>query len=54
VFPLPRPRNSAIKRTSEFVALVDRAWRMIEDDLRTLRFMSAREIHASFAHAKLP
>jgi NitT/TauT family transport system ATP-binding protein len=33
--PLPRPRNLAIKRTSEFVALVDRIWRMIEDDVRT-------------------
>ena len=32
---LPRPRNLAIKRTSEFVALVDRIWRMIEDDVRT-------------------
>jgi NitT/TauT family transport system ATP-binding protein len=32
--PLPRPRNLAMKRTSEFVALVDRIWRMIEDDVR--------------------
>ena len=32
--PLPRPRNLAIKRTPEFVALVDRIWRMIEDDVR--------------------
>ena len=32
--PLPRPRNLAIKRTSEFVGLVDRIWRMIEDDVR--------------------
>jgi NitT/TauT family transport system ATP-binding protein len=32
--PLPRPRNLAIKRTSEFVALVDHIWRMIEDDVR--------------------
>jgi NitT/TauT family transport system ATP-binding protein len=31
---LPRPRNLAIKRTPEFVALVDRIWRMIEDDVR--------------------
>jgi NitT/TauT family transport system ATP-binding protein len=31
---LPRPRNLAIKRTSEFVALVDRIWRLIEDDVR--------------------
>jgi NitT/TauT family transport system ATP-binding protein len=31
---LPRPRDLAIKRTSEFVALVDRIWRMIEDDVR--------------------
>jgi len=32
--PLPRPRELAIKRTGEFVALVDRIWRMIEDDVR--------------------
>ncbi len=31
---LPRPRDLAIKRTAEFVALVDRIWRMIEDDVR--------------------
>jgi NitT/TauT family transport system ATP-binding protein len=31
---LPRPRNLEIKRTAEFVALVDRIWRMIEDDVR--------------------
>jgi NitT/TauT family transport system ATP-binding protein len=34
--PLPRPRNLAIKRTSDFVALVDRIWRMIEDDVRAV------------------
>jgi NitT/TauT family transport system ATP-binding protein len=32
--PLPRPRSLVIKRTPEFVALVDRIWRMIEDDVR--------------------
>jgi NitT/TauT family transport system ATP-binding protein len=32
--PLPRPRALAMKRTAEFVALVDRIWRMIEDDVR--------------------
>jgi NitT/TauT family transport system ATP-binding protein len=32
---LPRPRALAIKRTPEFVAYVDRIWRMIEDDVRT-------------------
>jgi NitT/TauT family transport system ATP-binding protein len=32
--PLPRPRMLPIKRTPEFVALVDRIWRMIEDDVR--------------------
>jgi len=32
--PLPRPRHLEIKRTPEFVALVDRIWRMIEDDVR--------------------
>jgi len=31
---LPRPRKLEIKRTAEFVALVDRIWRMIEDDVR--------------------
>ncbi len=31
---LPRPRTLAIKRTGEFVALVDRIWRLIEDDVR--------------------
>ena len=31
---LPRPRGLAIKRTGEFVALVDRIWRLIEDDVR--------------------
>jgi NitT/TauT family transport system ATP-binding protein len=32
---LPRPRALAIKRTSAFVAYVDRIWRLIEDDVRT-------------------
>src|SRR5215469_10929946 len=32
---LPRPRTLTIKRTSEFVSMVDRIWRMIEDDVRT-------------------
>ena len=31
---LPRPRALEIKRTGEFVGLVDRIWRMIEDDVR--------------------
>ncbi len=31
---LPRPRALEIKRTAEFVGLVDRIWRMIEDDVR--------------------
>jgi NitT/TauT family transport system ATP-binding protein len=31
---LPRPRGLDIKRTGEFVALVDRIWRLIEDDVR--------------------
>jgi NitT/TauT family transport system ATP-binding protein len=30
---LPRPRALAIKRTPEFVAYVDRIWRLIEDDV---------------------
>jgi NitT/TauT family transport system ATP-binding protein len=32
---LPRPRALALKRTPEFVAYVDRIWKMIEDDVRT-------------------
>ncbi|MCC6776644.1 MAG: ABC transporter ATP-binding protein [Hyphomicrobiales bacterium] len=32
--PLPRPRTLAIKRTPEFVRLVDHIWRLIEDDVR--------------------
>src|ERR1700730_740784 len=31
---MPRPRALAIKRTPEFVAYVDRIWRLIEDDVR--------------------
>ncbi|MDF2114354.1 ABC transporter ATP-binding protein [Roseiarcaceae bacterium H3SJ34-1] len=31
---LPRPRALAIKRTPEFVALVDRIWKLIEHDVR--------------------
>jgi NitT/TauT family transport system ATP-binding protein len=31
---LPRPRPLAIKRTPEFVAYVDRVWKLIEDDVR--------------------
>jgi NitT/TauT family transport system ATP-binding protein len=31
---LPRPRALAMKRTPEFVAYVDRIWRLIEDDVR--------------------
>jgi len=32
--PLGRPRSLQVKRTAEFVGLVDRIWRMIEDDVR--------------------
>jgi len=31
---LPRPRALAIKRTPDFVALVDRIWKLIEHDVR--------------------
>ena len=31
---LPRPRPLSIKRTPQFVAYVDRIWKMIEDDVR--------------------
>ena len=33
--PLPRPRPLAIKRTPEFVALVDHIWGLIEEDVRS-------------------
>jgi NitT/TauT family transport system ATP-binding protein len=33
---LPRPRTLMMKRTIEFVGLVDCIWRMIEDDVRTV------------------
>ena len=39
---LPRPRALAIKRAPEFVAYVDRIWRLIEDDVR----VSVIEEHA--------
>jgi NitT/TauT family transport system ATP-binding protein len=31
---LPRPRTLAMKRSPAFVALADRIWRLIEDDVR--------------------
>jgi NitT/TauT family transport system ATP-binding protein len=31
---LPRPRDLVVKRTPEFVAVVDHIWRLIEDDVR--------------------
>jgi NitT/TauT family transport system ATP-binding protein len=31
---LPRPRTLEIKRSAEFVSLVDHIWRLIEDDVR--------------------
>jgi len=32
---LPRPRELGLKRTGEFVALVDRIWKLIEDEVRS-------------------
>ena len=32
---LPRPRELSIKRTPEFIAYVDRIWKLIEHDVRT-------------------
>ncbi len=34
VIDLPRPRTMAIKRTQAFVSLVDRIWKLIEDEVR--------------------
>jgi NitT/TauT family transport system ATP-binding protein len=31
---LPRPRSLELKRTTEFVGLVDRIWKLIEDEVR--------------------
>jgi NitT/TauT family transport system ATP-binding protein len=31
---LPRPRSLELKRTPEFVGLVDRIWKLIEDEVR--------------------
>jgi len=39
---LPRPRPLSVKRTPEFVATVDRIWRLIEEDVRA----SVLEEHA--------
>lgn len=35
VIDLPRPRQLDLKRTPEFVALLDRIWKMIEDEVRS-------------------
>jgi NitT/TauT family transport system ATP-binding protein len=40
---LPRPRALAIKRTAEFMAYVDRIWRLIEDDVRASVIEDVRE-----------
>ena len=32
---LPRPRDLELKRTPEFVSLVDRIWKLIENEVRT-------------------
>ena len=40
---LPRPRGLAIKRTAEFMAYVDRIWRLIEDDVRASVIEDIRE-----------
>jgi NitT/TauT family transport system ATP-binding protein len=40
---LPRPRALAIKRTAEFMAYVDRIWRLIEDDVRASVTEDVRE-----------
>ncbi|HKD26519.1 MAG TPA: ABC transporter ATP-binding protein [Xanthobacteraceae bacterium] len=40
---LPRPRALAIKRTPEFMAYVDRIWRLIEDDVRASVIEDIRE-----------
>jgi NitT/TauT family transport system ATP-binding protein len=40
---LPRPRALVIKRTPEFMAYVDRIWRLIEDDVRASVIEEMRE-----------
>jgi NitT/TauT family transport system ATP-binding protein len=40
---LPRPRALAIKRMPEFIAYVDRIWRLIEDDVRASVIEDMRE-----------
>jgi NitT/TauT family transport system ATP-binding protein len=40
---LPRPRALVIKRTPEFIAYVDRIWRLIEDDVRASVIEEMRE-----------
>ena len=40
---LPRPRALAVKRTPEFMAYVDRIWRLIEDDVRASVIEDIRE-----------
>ena len=40
---LPRPRALPIKRTPEFMAYVDRIWRLIEDDVRASVIEDIRE-----------
>jgi NitT/TauT family transport system ATP-binding protein len=31
---LPRPRDLEVKRTAEFVGLVDQIWKLIEEEVR--------------------
>jgi NitT/TauT family transport system ATP-binding protein len=40
---LPRPRALVVKRTPEFIAYVDRIWRLIEDDVRASVIEDTRE-----------
>jgi ABC-type nitrate/sulfonate/bicarbonate transport system ATPase subunit len=50
VIDLPRPRELGIKRTPAFAALVDRVWRLIEQEVRDgmrLEELSVAQLHAT-------
>ncbi|MBO0829488.1 MAG: ABC transporter ATP-binding protein [Streptosporangiales bacterium] len=53
--PFPRPRDLSIKRTPEFVAIVDRVWTMIEEEVRTAMGMTtSHDSVDDLEHTALP